>query len=55
MTSEQLDNTIQKFFEGLDETKKIAGDAMKAVNALSSKWGRFVEGLIAPGAILSAP
>jgi predicted AAA+ superfamily ATPase len=35
----------------LKAVKAIAAKAMQSVDALSSRWGRFVENLVAPGAV----
>jgi len=56
MTQQELERAIQEVWALFKETdkkfketdKKIA-EVSKTVAALTGKWGRFVEGLIAPG------
>jgi hypothetical protein len=62
MTAKQLEKTVQEVWElfrenerRFDETKRIVektsrevAKATKAVDALTGKWGRFVEGLLVP-------
>ena len=62
MTQQELERAIQEVWALFRETdkrierlsqetdKKIA-EVSKTVAALTGKWGRFVEGLIAPGTI----
>jgi len=58
MTQQELERAIQEvwtLFKETDkkfkETDKKIGEIAKRVDALTGKWGRFVEGLIAPGAV----
>ena len=55
--SKETDKKIDKLGERMEETRKrieesrkMAEGTNKAVYALTGKWGRFVEGLIAPAA-----
>lgn len=47
-TDERIKETDKKFKEGSHDLRKMVAETTRAVNALTGKWGRFVEGLIAP-------
>jgi len=58
MTQQELERAIQEVWalfkettEKFKETDKKIAEVSKTVAALTGKWGRFVEGLIAPGTI----
>lgn len=62
MTQQELERAIQEvwtLFKDTDkriekvnqETGKIIAEMGRKVDALTGKWGKFVEGLIAPGAV----
>jgi len=51
MTQQDLENAIQEVWRIFKETDKKITEVSGSVAALKGKWGRFVEGLIAPGAI----
>jgi len=58
MTQQELERAIQEVWalfretsERFKETDKKIAEVSKTVAALTGKWGRFVEGLIAPGTI----
>ncbi len=48
-TDRQFKETDRKFKETDRKLDKALEEALKAVSDLGGKWGRFVEGLIAPG------
>ena len=47
-TAKRFKETDKKFKEGSNDLRKLVAETTRAVNALTGKWGRFVEGLIAP-------
>lgn len=47
-TDRRFKETDKKFKERSKNLEKMVAETTKAVNALTGKWGRFVEGLIAP-------
>ena len=58
MTQQELERAIQEVWALFKETDKKIAEVSKtaklafdSVTALTGKWGRFVEGLIAPGTI----
>jgi len=51
MTQQELEKAIQEVWALFKETDKKIAEVSKTVAALTGKWGRFVEGLIAPGTI----
>ena len=50
-TSESFKETDKRIERLSQETDKKIAEVSKTVAALTGKWGRFVEGLIAPGTI----
>ena len=50
-TSERFKETDKRIERLSQETDKKIAEVSKTVAALTGKWGRFVEGLIAPGTI----
>jgi predicted AAA+ superfamily ATPase len=44
----ETDKEIDKLGKSVEETRKTSENTNKAVYALTGKWSRFVEGLIAP-------
>lgn len=44
----ETDKELDKLSKALEETRKTSENTNKAVYALTGKWSRFVEGLIAP-------
>ena len=44
----ETDERFKETDKGMDRLEKIVENTSKAVSALTGKWGRFVEGLIAP-------
>ena len=51
MTQQELERAIQEVWALFKETDKKIAEVSRTVAALTGKWGRFVEGLIAPGTI----
>ena len=51
MTQQELERAIQEVWALFKETDRKIAEISKTVAALTGKWGRFVEGLIAPGTI----
>jgi len=58
MDQQELERSIQEIwtlFKETDrrmrETSKVVAETSRSVNALTGKWGKFVEGLVAPGAV----
>jgi len=49
-TVEETSKTVEETSKALNRTRKIVEETSKAVNDLTGKWGKFVEGLIAPAA-----
>ncbi|MGR3317912.1 MAG: DUF3782 domain-containing protein, partial [Candidatus Anammoxibacter sp.] len=49
-TVEETSKTVKETSKALDVTRKTVEETSKSVNALTGKWGRFVEGLIVPAA-----
>jgi predicted transcriptional regulator len=50
-TDRRFKETYKRFKETdkeVKETSRIAKETIKAVNSLTEKWSKFVEGLIAP-------
>jgi len=45
---QERDKELDKLSKSFEETRKMSENANKAVYALTGKWSRFVEGLIAP-------
>jgi len=41
----------EEFDRRIAKTERIAAQANEAVNNLSSRWGRFVENLVAPAVL----
>jgi hypothetical protein len=50
MTQQELERAIQEVWILFKETDKKIAEVSGSVAALTGKWGKFVEGLIAPGA-----
>jgi len=51
MTQQELERAIQEVWALFKETDRKIAEISKTVAALTGKWGRFVERLIAPGTI----
>jgi len=51
MTQQELERAIQEVWALFKETDKKIAEVSRTVAALIGNWGRFVEGLIAPGTI----
>ena len=51
MTQQQLEKSIQEVWALFKETDKKIDKLTENINALTGKWGKFVEGLVAPGAV----
>lgn len=51
MTKQELEKAIQEVWDLFKETDKRMKETDKKIAALTGKWGRFVEGMIAPGAV----
>lgn len=48
MTAKEVEKSIQEVWAQIKETSKEVSQLSKTVNALTGKWGRFVEGLLVP-------
>ncbi len=48
MTTKELEKNIQEVWKMFRENERRIAENSKAVAALTSKWGRFVEGLLIP-------
>jgi len=51
MTEQGLERVLQEIWALFKETDKKVAETTRNVNALTGKWGKFVEGLVAPGAV----
>ncbi len=47
----KTDEQLRKTEEQVERTSRKVEQLSETVNALTGKWGRFVEGLVAPGAV----
>jgi len=50
-SKEEFDRSKAEFDRRIAKTERIAAQANEAVNNLSSRWGRFVENLVAPAVL----
>jgi len=53
MTQQELERAIHEVWALFKEIDKKIAEVSKTVAALTGKWGKFVEGLIAPTAMAS--
>jgi len=47
----ETDKMLKELSKKVEDTGKQVERTSEAVNALTGKWGKFVEGLVAPGAV----
>ena len=50
-SKEEFDRSKEEYDRRIAKTERIAAQANEAVNNLSSRWGRFVENLVAPAVL----
>ena len=51
MTQQELERAIQEVWTLFKETDRKFKETDRKIDALTGKWGKFVEGLIAPGVV----
>ena len=48
---EETDKKFKETDKKIEQTSREVAETTRNVNALTGKWGKFVEGLVAPGAV----